>query len=117
MSNPTYLDLDAVDAEVDVTINFKGVKHKLVPITVEAFIANMKAVQKLGVSADTEAETNMLLEMLMHAFPTMTMADLRSMSLSQMAELMNFAKKYNGQEKTEQAMEAEAAANPPTPAS
>lgn len=108
-----YLDLDAVDLDADVTINWKGVKHKLSPITVEQFIQNTKKLQEIGGKPNLEQEFEIVLVMVHNAFPTIPMADLKTIELVKLNKILEFAREYNGEQIVKADQEADAAANPP----
>jgi hypothetical protein len=108
----SYLDLDAVVPDNDVVVKFGGKEHKLVPITLEDFVKNTKAVQAMGTSTDPDAEMAVIKDMLQRAFPTITPDMTLKFSLLQLNTLLDFAMKHNGSKKVEEAAEADAA-NPP----
>lgn len=120
-NQPAYLDLDAIDTEVTLVIKLKGTEHKLVPITVDDFIANMATIEKMGTSGDVKAETELLIEMLSRSFPTIGKPVLWKLTLPQLNAIMAEAQKYSGQGAVTEEIRAKLAAegneNPPIPKS
>ena len=109
----TYLDLDAVVPVDSIEIKFGGVIHKLVPITLEDFVRNTKAVQEMGTQVDPQKEMEMVTDMLFRAFPTMTPELVKTLTLIQLNKLLDFAMEHNGARKVEKEAGEEAAADPP----
>ncbi|SER25835.1 hypothetical protein SAMN05216548_1144 [Faunimonas pinastri] len=109
-----YLDLDAIDlTENEFVVKLGGVEHHLKPVTVEDFVENTKLIQSLGVSGKLEDEVDTVIQMLVRAFPTMTVEQLKKLELVKLNALLDFAHKNNGQKQGEASAEAEATANPP----
>ena len=94
------LDLDAVAAESEFVIKLNGTEHKLKPATVETFVANMKELEKLGVSASVAEELEVTIGIILRAFPTVTEAEVRALTMQQIKAISDFARTANG-EKTE----------------
>jgi hypothetical protein len=107
-----YLDLDAVVPNSDVTVKLGGIEHKLVPITLEDFVRNTKAVQDMGTLVDAEAEMNVVRDMLSRAFPTMTVQITNKLTLIQLNTLLEFAMKHNGAKTVEKEAGEDAKAHP-----
>lgn len=120
-SNVTYIDLDAVKPEVALEVGLDGQKHALKPITVEEFIANLRLMEQMGATGSIEKETEILVEMLSRAFPTIGKERLWKLTVSQLNELLALAKRFNGQDRVSDDVKAELAAqgseNPPKPTS
>lgn len=108
----TYLDLDAVLPDTEVTVKLGGVEHKLVPITLEDFVRNTKIVQVMGATTDPDKEMAMVTDMLFRAFPTMTQEITNKLTLVQLNRLMEFSMEHNGAKKVEQEAGKDAAADP-----
>lgn len=98
--SPKFLDLDATDPEApEIVIKLKGVEHHLVPLTVDGFIANTRAMNKLTAQTNMEAEVDLVCEMLIRSFPTMTREMLGAIPLEKLKALMDFANENNGHDK------------------
>ena len=112
-SKPTnFLDLDAVAPEVELTVKLNGKKHKLKPLSVEDFIRNTKDQIALSSVGDVESEVNLILKMLVRAFPTLTEEELREVPLNKLWKLLEFARENNGSAKVEEEAKAEQEATP-----
>lgn len=109
-----FIDLDSVAPSVELTVKLGGKSHAMKPATVADFIANTKEIQKLGVNGDIEAETEIVIGMLLRAFPTMTKDMLLALTLEQLNQLNNAARAASGEEVVAEAAAQEAEANPPT---
>jgi hypothetical protein len=107
-----YLDLDAIIPEDEITVKLGGVEHKLVPITLEDFVRNTKAVQAMGAQVDPEAEMAMVTDMLFRAFPTMTPEITGKLTLIQLNKLLEFAMEHNGAKQVQKEAAAEAKTDP-----
>ena len=117
-SAPNFIDLDEVSPATDVTVRLNGAQHKLVPISVEDFIANTRDQAQLGEISDSdpaavEKNLNLIIKMLVRSFPTLTEDDLRKIQLSKLWKLLEFAREAGGQEEVEKEA-APADENPPT---
>lgn len=110
--NLNFIDLDSIVPENEVVVKLGDVRHTLVPITVEDFVANSKAIMNYAKGDKTiEDELTLVTGMLLRAFPTMTQEMLNKLDLIKLNKLSEFAQKHNGQKKVE---EQAAAENPPT---
>lgn len=108
MSETTnFLDLDAIAPEVEMTVRLNGQEHHLKPLSVEDFIKNTKDQASLGASGNVEDELNLVLRMLLRAFPTMNEEELRAVPLTKLWKLLEFAKENNGSTKIENEVEEE----------
>lgn len=109
-----YLDLDAVQADVQLTVKLGGIEHELVPVSVGDFVKNTKMIQQLeAASDDPEKHLTIIMDMLKSAFPTMTTEILNKLTLKQLEALRNVAFNNNGsQEVTQNAAKDAQAANP-----
>jgi hypothetical protein len=97
MSNTKLLDLDAVVSPVDFGFKFKGIVHKLVEPSVEDFLNTMKEVEAVSLSASPAEEIEITIKMIKRSFPSIEDADLRSLKLSQLRELSEWARTAGGQ--------------------
>lgn len=101
MASPILLDLDAVETPVEVVVKLKGVEHKLAPVTVQGFVDNIKLIEQLGLSGNVTREIEIMREILLKAFPTMTGEIIGDLTLEQLRKLVEFAQDNNGQAKTQ----------------
>lgn len=118
MAETQFLDLDAVDLPVQLVVKLGGKEHPLVPVTVESFVANTKLLQQLSKAkdGDLEAEVNLVIKVILRAFPTMTDEMLRKMPLANLNKLMGVAQDNDGTKAVEKAVEQDVKANPPVAA-
>ena len=107
-----YLDLDSVDSGLEVVVKLDGVEHKLQQVTVEDFIANTKLLQNMKAEASLEEEVEVVITMLLRAFPTMNREQLRKLSMAKLNAILDFAQKHNGSKDGES--EAKSEGNPQT---
>jgi hypothetical protein len=110
--NRVLLDLDAIVPEKDVVIVLDKQEHKLVPVTVENFVKNMKTMEKLGTGAlDNETEKNLIVEMLGQVFPTVPAGRFDKLTMQQLNTLLTFSRENSGEDQVEKEATSE---NPPT---
>nr|WP_042670043.1 hypothetical protein [Methylobacterium sp. B34] len=95
------IDLDAVDQFPDIVAKLGGKRHKLVPVSVEDFIANTKLLQTLGKDGDIDAEVSGLIQIILRAFPSMTEDMLRKLPLVNLNKLMGIAQDNDGTKKVQ----------------
>lgn len=109
-----FLDLDAVKPATELVVGLGGMKHTLVPVTVEAFLANTTLIDQMreegGIS--TRVEFELVIKLLLRSFPTMTDAMLRGLTFDQLKQLQAFAQNNDGTDQVNKEAAAEAAANP-----
>jgi hypothetical protein len=115
MSEQFYLDLDAVSPNVEFTIKLAGVEHKVKESSVEDFIANARAIEKLALNASPIDEIELILSIITRALPTCDAAVLKKMSLGQLMTIRDFVMTANG-EKAEEVGPATASAEGNEPA-
>jgi hypothetical protein len=97
MASPTqFIDLDAIDNFPDVTVQLGGKKHKLVPVSVDDFVANTKLLAALGKAGDIEQEVEGLKQIILRAFPTMTIEMLGKVPLVNLNKLVGVAQDHDG---------------------
>lgn len=115
MAETQFLDLDAVDLPTILVIKLGGEEHPLVPVTVEAFVANTKALQKMGraTEGDLAAEVDIVIDIILRAFPTMTREMLQKMPLANLNKLMGVAQSNDGTDSVKSELAKEAASSPP----
>jgi hypothetical protein len=109
-SAPKFLDLDAFDTGNVITVKLGGETHTLRKATVRDFIDNTKAVQALGVTEDLETQTQLTIDMLLKAFPTMKNEQLWELELEKLTAILDFAREHNGQKSVEDKIESESEA-------
>src|SRR6202007_1538614 len=98
-TNTSFLDLDSI-VPPEVVVKLGGKEHKLSPITVEDFIANTKAIQDYAKGEQNlEGELELIIDMLLRAFPTMDREMLKKLSQPQLDALGAFAQQHNGSKK------------------
>ncbi len=96
MAQPKYLDLDALEPAVDLTVKLNGVEHKLKQLSVQDFIQNTSDMQALGGNVSLSEEVALVVKMLTRAFPTMQADDLMNIELAKLWKLLDFALQNNG---------------------
>lgn len=109
---PTYIDLDATAPSIEVVVKLKGTEHRMVALTVDEFVANVKASEIKG--GDVESQMMTIKQILIRSFPTMTIADLGTLTFAQLNQLRDGVAAANGQLDTETEIAEEVQkANPP----
>ncbi len=85
-----FLNLDEYVPDEKI-ITLGGVKHSMREITVEEYIAKVKAARDV-VEADltVDQQVEKTIEMIVEAFPTMTPALLKPLTLSQLTLILDF---------------------------
>lgn len=112
-----YLDLDAIAPDVELVVKLGGKEHRMRPLSVEDFVKNIKDQSALAASnSDVEAEIDLVIKMLIRAFPTMKGEDLKKVELNKLWKLLEFARDNNGAKTAEGDIKAEQeqAENPQT---
>lgn len=99
--NKFYLDLDAVAPNVEFTIKIGGEVHKVKESSVEDFIANARAIEKLAMNASPIDEIELILEIITRALPTCPPETLRKMTLGQLLGIRDFVMTANGEKAEE----------------
>lgn len=110
-SNTNLIDLDAVDNFPDVTVKLGGKNHKLVPVSVDDFVANTKLLAKLGMGGDIGAEVEGLKDIILRAFPTIERELLGKVPLVNLNKLVGMAQDNDGSNAVKADVEAEAVAS------
>lgn len=98
MAQTKFLDLDAVVSDVVFCIGLNDKKHDLVEPTVEVFIANMKEIEALSLTASPREELEATIRMILRSFPTMQEQELRNLRLTQLKKIQEFARAAGGEE-------------------
>jgi hypothetical protein len=113
--NIKLLDLDKIPAgQPEVVVKLNGKEHRLKPMTVDGFIQNMKLVQGMKNEGNFEEEIEVVKDMILILFPTMTREDLGTMTFPQLEALKNFAQEASGSNEAEAGAAEAASENPPT---
>lgn len=107
-----YLDLDALAKEQEFILTLHGKKHTLKPITVADFAETMKMISELAVDASIEKEIEMMSSIILRSFPTMTEADVGSLSLAQLRVISEYAQMANSEVVSVTTEDAEGNAKP-----
>lgn len=109
-----FLDLDALAKDEEYSVKLKGETHILKMATVETFIENTKSLEKLAAAATQEEEIEVILDMLLRAFPTMKREAINSLTLPQLVALKDFAMTAGGEKVAKTEDNAEGAGDPPS---
>lgn len=104
------LDLDAIKPEVKRAIKINGVIHEIKPITLGDYIENTKRVQELAAMEvhDPVKETEILIDMLLRAFPTVEREDLMKLPLETLTRLNELTVQITGEAQVTEEAKAEA---------
>lgn len=86
------INLDALTDEPAVVIVLNGVEHAMVAPTVGSFVTNMKMVQSLAVDAGVADEVDMMIGMILRAFPTLTREDVEGMSFKHLQSISDLSR-------------------------
>lgn len=92
-----FLNLDEISGDAGVVIQLNGKKHELQVTTVEGWIANLKAIEKLGLNPSPVEEMEVTVEMIHRAFPTMSVEEIRQLNMNQLRDLAQFARAASGE--------------------
>lgn len=107
MSSTNLIDLDAIDNFPDLVVKLAGKEHKLVPVSVDDFVANTKLLASLGKDGDLEKEVEGLKSIILRAFPTMDRDDLGRVPLVNLNKLVGVAQGNDGTNAVKEEVEAE----------
>lgn len=110
MASPTFIDLDAIEVP-EVVVKLGDKQHKMVPLSVEAFIAGVKDSQDLGTTPDFATEFGVVTRMILRSFPTMSEEELRKMPMASLNKLLTFTQSVNGHDDVSKEAEKEAEGN------
>lgn len=103
---------DAINTSFpDIRVKIKGSEHKLEEATVGIFIDNVRDMEALRRTTDVVEELEILMRIIMRAFPTIEKKELSQLTLTQLNELANFGRRAN-EEITDEDLEGETAAEP-----
>lgn len=93
----TFIDLDEVVAETEMTLKLNGKEHKMRQTDVETFVQNLKDLDKLGLNATMVEEVETTVAIVQRAFPTITPAELRKLTLPQLKKISDAARGVSGE--------------------
>lgn len=107
MAKPLFLDIDdAINpAFREVRVKIGAKEHVLMEATVGSFIENTRDIQSLAYAKDNADEFEILMRVIMRAFPTIGREDLLSLTISQLNQLVNFGRIASGEIKDEEVTE------------
>lgn len=122
MSEPNFLDVDALEPPLARSIRFLDKTHFVKPITVEAWLENLKDVRELqafseSAEATPDAFARKNLEVtarsLHRTFPTIPVETFMEMELHKLDAIVKFVRATDGSAQVEGAIKAEAVAENP----
>lgn len=100
------INLDTLKREPLVSIVVDGKRHDMQDATVETFIENMTALQNMSMNASPIEEIEVVLGIVLRAFPTLTDKQIRSWPLDTIRQLSEVARGVNGEVATTDAEQA-----------
>jgi hypothetical protein len=97
MSNPNFLDLDAIAPE-ERTIKIFGESHAVVPVSVDTFIINARAAQAQDAKVDQSLpdQIEFMIKLIASSVPSLPVEKLRTMRLDQLNAILAFAQRQDG---------------------
>lgn len=101
------LNLDEIAPKETLTVVVDGTSHKMRPITVSDYLANMKLIEDLGMNPTMSQEIEASIEMIQRAFPTMKKDELKGWSVERMRMLVEIARDGSGETVTQNKEEIE----------
>lgn len=104
------INLDELKREPLVSIIVDGKRHDMHEATVSTFIENLTALEGLSMNASPIEEIEVVVGIVLRAFPTLTDKQVRSWSLDVIRHLSEVARGVNGEIATNDADEAAEAA-------
>lgn len=99
------LNLDEIVPEEGFAIKIKGETYELEIASIDTFVANTRAMKALPLRPDPEDEIEMVIGMILRAFPKLTRQVLGGITLPQLKAINDFARTAGG-EKVETAVPA-----------
>lgn len=112
MSQPKYINLDAVETATAVIVKLKGKEHPLKEVTVQDYIDNLKKITAISRASSPEEEFEVVLSLLLEAYPTMVREDLSGLTLAQLRTLSDETRAASGEAQTDREAKAAAPENP-----
>jgi len=91
------ISLDSFIKEPVLVLEVEGVKHAMVPTTVETFLENMKDIEALSINATPVQELEITVRIILRAFPTLTEKQVKSWSLEQIQGIAEVARSVSGE--------------------
>ncbi|NIH77428.1 hypothetical protein FHV99_004680 [Ochrobactrum sp. P20RRXII] len=103
---------DAINTSFpNIRVKIKDKEHQLLEATVGSFIENVRDMEALRRTSDIVEELEILMRIIIRAFPTIKREDLSPLTLTQLNELANFGRRAN-EEITDEDLEGDGAAEP-----
>lgn len=111
------INFDDLKTEPPVILVIEGVKHPMKNASVNVFVENMSALEKLGTQTTAKAEMDVIVGIIGRAFPTLKEEQIREWELEQIRQISDIARGINGEVVSTDAKkieEANASGNAPT---
>lgn len=108
------INFDDLKKPAPVAIVIDGKKHDMKVASVDTFIANLKAIEGLGVAASPIQEIEVIVGIVHRAFPTLSEKQIRSWEITTIQALSDIARGVSGELVTDDkdaAEEAKASGN------
>lgn len=108
-SKEITFDVDAAinTAFPTITVSITGKSHILQEATVQSFIDNVRDMEQMRRTNHVVEELEIIMRIIMRAFPTIEKEELSKLTLTQLNELANFGRRAN-EEITDEDLEGEA---------
>lgn len=91
------IKLESLVRPTPLIIEIGGIKHPLVPATVDTYIENMKDIEALSLNASPIEELELAVRLIVRAFPSLTSAEIRSWSVDVIHQLAQIARGASGE--------------------
>lgn len=91
------IKLEDLASPSPIIIEVGGVKHPLVPATVETYIANMRDIEALSLNANPIEELELAVTLIGRAFPSLEVKDIRNWSIEVIHQLAQIARGASGE--------------------
>lgn len=91
------INLDEIRNPTPVELIVDGAKHKMKEATVADFIENMKAIDSIGVNATASQEVEVMIGIVLRAFPTLKAEQVRKWTFKQLRTLAETARGANSE--------------------
>jgi hypothetical protein len=96
------IKLEALVKPTPLIIEVDGVRHPLVPATVETYIENMRDIEALSLNASPTDELELAVKLIVRAFPTLTNKQVRGWTVEVIHQLAQIARGADGQVVTDE---------------
>mgnify|MGYP001354347228 CR=1 FL=1 len=93
----TVIKLESLVRPSPLVIEVEGVRHELVPASVETYIQNMRDIEALALNASPVDEIELAVKLIGRAFPTLKAADIRGWSVDVIYQLAAIARGESGE--------------------